>query len=278
VSYDIGNLVRVSVNVTDINGVAADPTTIALTVDQPDGTLAGPYTPTHDGTGAYHYDFLPTQAGRHAYRFVATGTNAGAYDGAFDVTAAFPFPLATQADVEARLGRTLTAGAETTKVAALLADASAAIRSYTGQTITAVAGDVLTVDAPYTGELTLPERPVTAVTSITLDGVALTGWSWDSGHSVALPGGWSTQSSVTYPGRGVLRITYSHGYGSVPADVVAVCASMVLRAMQTTAGVRSETLGDYSVTYAGDGSPGAVGFTADERMLLNRYRRLAAIG
>lgn len=185
--------------------------------------------------------------------------------------------LATQADVEARLGRTLAAGAETSKVEALLADASAAIRSYTGQTLTAVSGDVLTVDAPLSGELTLPERPVTAVTSITLDGVTLTGWSWNAATLVTLPGGWSTQSSVAYPGRGVLQITYSHGYGSVPPDVTAVCCSMVLRAMEAPTGLRSQSIGEWSETYADDGSPGVVGFTADERERLNRYRRQAVI-
>lgn len=67
-------------------GVLANPATIALTIQLPDGTTAGPFTPVNDGTGLHHYDYTPTQAGRHIARWVTTGP-AGADEEPFEVAA-----------------------------------------------------------------------------------------------------------------------------------------------------------------------------------------------
>ena len=91
--------------------------------------------------------------------------------------------LATSADLEARLGRDLT-DAEATRVDALLADASAMIRAYTGQTFALVEDDEVTLRGSG-GTIRLPQRPVTAVASVVAIGgdgapdVTVIDWIWD---------------------------------------------------------------------------------------------------
>lgn len=88
-TYDLGGVAVLTYTATDTAGNPANAATCTLTITQPDGTTAGPYTLT--GTaGAYSYNFLTTQSGRHSYRFVATGTpgpgvGVGAYDDVFNV-------------------------------------------------------------------------------------------------------------------------------------------------------------------------------------------------
>lgn len=53
-------------------GVPTDPTTLALTITAPDGTVAIP-TPDHDGPGAYHYDLLLDQEGDWLIDWAGTG-------------------------------------------------------------------------------------------------------------------------------------------------------------------------------------------------------------
>lgn len=88
-TYDLGGVAVLSFTATDTAGNPANATTCTLTITQPDGTTAGPYTLA--GTaGVYSYSFLTTQSGRHSYRFVASGTpgpgvGVGAYDDVFNV-------------------------------------------------------------------------------------------------------------------------------------------------------------------------------------------------
>lgn len=53
-------------------GVDTDPTTIALTITDPDGTVTTP-VPVHDGSGKYHYDLLLSKAGTWTAKWTGTG-------------------------------------------------------------------------------------------------------------------------------------------------------------------------------------------------------------
>lgn len=196
-------------------------------------------------------------------------------------------PLATQTDLENRLGRPLT-GAEATQAAAFLADASAKVRAYTRQTFTAVVGDVV-VQRPVGMLLRLPERPVTAVTSVAAIGPAgqslpLAGYAWDGADIIDLagwdaavinlPDWWDEEGARSY------RVTYNHGYANVPDDVIAVVTGMVLRVLTTPSpveGMVTERIGQYS--YGLQQGAGANGLTtrltADDKETLARYRRTA---
>ncbi|MFD7516084.1 hypothetical protein ACFV85_14955 [Streptomyces niveus] len=188
--------------------------------------------------------------------------------------------LATEQDLADRLGRDLTEE-EQARAPALLADASALVRDFTRQDLTAVADDPIIL-RPVGMMLRLPQRPVTAVTFVAAVGAdgtttgALTGWSWDGRDKVDLscatpagswPLGWRGPGPDTY------RVIYSHGYTPVPPGVLAVVCAMVLRTLLSpsmTAGMVAERIGAYNYQLQqGGGAPGAtvVMTAADEKAI-----------
>lgn len=196
--------------------------------------------------------------------------------------------LASPVDLEARLGRELTP-AEQERVEALLGDASALVRSYTGQTFAHVEDDVVVLRA-VGGVIVLPQRPVTAVTRVEVIGGSealpdFTTSDWlfdgidsirigDGGTIINLPEAWWDDDG--YPG--TYRVTYSHGYQQVPGDVVAVVCGMVNRTLTAptmAGGVTSETIGSYSYRIESPGMGLAVALSDEDRKILARYRSTA---
>ncbi|GAA0989233.1 hypothetical protein Q7689_09780 [Nocardiopsis tropica] len=164
-------------------------------------------------------------------------------------------PLAGLADL-ARLGLTVTE-AEEPLMEAYLGAASAAIRQAAGVPIAETTSTV-TLEGASAERLSLPGPPVTAVEAVSLDGEAVADWRLAS-HALWRAAGWA-------PGHGpsAVEVTYTHGLPEVPADIVMlVCriAATTLLAYRAEADglglaagdVRSERIGDYSVTYGGDG-------------------------
>jgi len=182
--------------------------------------------------------------------------------------------LATAADLAARLGRALTA-TETTRSVPYLKDASAKVRKYTRQDFTEEAGDVVRL-RPIGTRLRLPQRPVTAVNSVTAIGwagipdlVLPAGfWGWDGIDVIELSpfdsGLWINLPTVelgedlpdTYD------VDYDHGDDTVPDDVIAVVCGMVIRVLTSPSvveGMNTEKVGQYSygMQQGGGGTPGA---------------------
>ena len=98
-----------------------------------------------------------------------------------------------------------------------LGAASAMIRSFCDQTLSAVVDDVITVYPSASTFLRLPERPVTAVFEVEVDGVVTTDYyvvprGLRSG-SVASPGSAWTKGAT---------VTYSHGYAATTPEFVAI--------------------------------------------------------
>ncbi|MCC5574479.1 hypothetical protein IMZ11_02335 [Microtetraspora sp. AC03309] len=146
----------------------------------------------------------------------------------------------------ARLGYSLTAGEEE----ALLARASARIRREAGQQISSITSTV-TLDV-HGGRVLLPGGPVTAVASVAHTaadgGAAITGWRWNGYDKVyQLP-----------PCAQQVAVTYTHGFVTVPDELVELVCSVAQRlgtsdgATGMEAGIRSESIDDYSVTYASE--------------------------
>ena len=193
--------------------------------------------------------------------------------------------LAAPEDLESRLGRDLTV-AEAARAEALLADASAMIRAFTSQDFSVVEGDQVTLRGQG-GTVRLPQRPVTAVTSVVAIGgdgapdVTVIDWIWDGidqirigegSFVINLPAIWWDDDA--YPG--TYRVTYSHGYEEVPADVVAVVCGMVMRTLTAptmAGGVRSETVGPYSYQLDAAGTGISVMMSQADRDVLKRYRK-----
>jgi len=164
-------------------------------------------------------------------------------------------PLATVADLAA-LGLPI-ADDETTVVESYLATASAAVRDAAGSPISQTTSTVKLEGEP-TQRLRLPGSPITGVTSVKLDGKAVTDYRlvsdrlWRHGGW----GGWDGPSEV--------EVTQIHGLPEVPADIIDLVGRLVAGALASyraedggaslgTQVVTSERIGDYAVTYGGDG-------------------------
>lgn len=113
-------------------------------------------------------------------------------------------------------------------------------RTQSGQYISLVEDDVLTLDGPGGWALILPERPVLSVASVVANGVVLSNPEW-SGKGI-IKGPWTTKYRS-------IVVTYSHGYAEVPNDIALAVAERVAIVLTTKAGHTQRTTGPFAATY-----------------------------
>lgn len=151
----------------------------------------------------------------------------------------------------------------------LLSEASALIRRQAGQTLSPVAADVVTVEPVADNTLLLPERPVTAITSVVIGAVTVPSgnYRFDSkrGYLVRVDlhwwDGWETPSAINP----VYTVNYDHGFvesSDTYANIKTICMKAAARAYAPT-----EVLGSTVVESAGYAP--AVFLTEDEKMQLS---------
>lgn|SRR5574341_749648 len=182
--------------------------------------------------------------------------------------------LATVADA-VRFGYTLPSGQEESA----LARASARLRRAAGQQISSTTSTVrLRVED---GTILLPGPPITAVASVVRlaedGGAAVTGWRWDGRERVNGVSVWPTTSTVwPYWCLPVdVNVTYTHGLVTLSDELVELVCSVAARvgasstATGMEAGVRSEQIDDYSVTYSAEAREDAAGLLPGERAALH---------
>lgn len=89
-TYDIGDVVRITVAFTNLAGGAVDPGAVTVRVKNPVGVKTS-YTyitdteVLKDSTGNYHLDVEPAIQGVWVYRWEGTGANKGAAEASFQV-------------------------------------------------------------------------------------------------------------------------------------------------------------------------------------------------
>lgn len=184
--------------------------------------------------------------------------------------------LATEADLEARLGRSLTAE-ELTQAIALLDDASATVRVYTGRNFEAaeVTQRLRVVD----GKVRLPQSPVTAVESVeSVEGTAVD-FTWHHGSTIYLNAGvldaWEYEGRTRTPT--YVDVTYTAGSATIPDAIVAVVCSIAKRALEVPAassGLTSESVGNYSYSVGPVAASGGAGLLNAEKAILDRFTRV----
>ena len=153
-----------------------------------------------------------------------------------------------------------------------LAVASASVRDAAGCPITSGTSTVW-LAGQREERLPLPGPPVTAVDTVLLDEAEVSGWRLSRPRaSLYRAGGWGTEASE-------VEVTYTHGLPTVPADIVAlVCriAATTLMAYRsdetggglTTRRVTQLRIGDYSASFANDGTMTEVELPATTRARL----------
>lgn len=146
--------------------------------------------------------------------------------------------------------------------------ASGAIRSWTRQSFDYVEDDTISVSGNWDTILVLPERPVAAITSISVDAEELDTDSWrldgDVLYRTARWGG----PKVT------VEVVYTHGYEILPDDIRGFCLRLAARWLTNPQGLRTESIGTYSVGFGGDITGALV--AESEWRELGRYRIRAA--
>ena len=142
---------------------------------------------------------------------------------------------------------------------------SGVVVGHTGQNLESDTYSQLLPVAVGDYTIELPQRPVTAVASVTLPDEGLLDsdeWEWAGVSAVVQLDLYESTATVVY----------TAGYVAVPDDVKAVALAVSARVYQNPAGARTEQIDDYSVTYAA-GSDG--GLNTAERRILRRYSMAA---
>lgn len=160
----------------------------------------------------------------------------------------------------------------------LLDDASAAVRSYTGQTISlATTTERVRVKR---GVARLSQRPITVVSTVEDTNGNTLLFEWEAGPKVQVQTNLDSFSYVPWQsGIRWVDVTYTHGYADTPDDIVMVVCQIAGRAYGTSpeaSATSSEGLGSYSISMGGAAASGAAGMLAPERAILDRYRRNTA--
>lgn len=197
-----------------------------------------------------------------------------------------PAPLATQADLEDALQRTLDAR----QAAMALRRASARVRKHCRQELTYVENDTITL--PGNGKiLRLPQRPLVIddthpLTVIELFGMTDQEYTAIEGRDFTridteLTRGeawWAPTRLMGWPWlrpQGIwaqrVRVTYSHGFTELPDDILDIVLDLAAMNMSNPQGLRSETIDDYSRTFAAETIGGAQ-LSADQKEALRPYR------
>ncbi len=149
--------------------------------------------------------------------------------------------------------------------------ATATIHAYTGQTLTLVTDDQVTLTGP--GPLWLPQVPVVTVTAVTVDSVLLAATNYEWTVYGRLASGWRGRWS------GNVVVTYTHGYDSVPYDIRAVCWQVAARMLSNPYQYPREQVGQTTVSYPQPASNvgGGISLLDHEERTLDAYRPLVVV-
>lgn len=152
------------------------------------------------------------------------------------------------------------AGGDVASVAADMAMSAASemVRNYLNQTISLVENDVVTLAGTGSRALILPELPVVAINSVTVNGtaVAASGYREERGvlwrlSPTEVDDG-EVLTSVWTRGYDVV-VDYDHGWETIPADIKLVTARLAVSIATdavSTPGLRQEAIQDYSYSRA----------------------------
>lgn len=218
-SFQLGEVVPLSVTITDATGQPANAGSVTLTVTLPDGTTDVTADIASTTTGVYDHDYATTQAGRHSVYWEATGANASAFTDAFDVTPVDSVAFVSLADVKAHMNKT-DAG-DDDELAGFIIAACQMINDRIGQVAPIGVSDEFTLHRPA-GRIIPLTRPVLSVTSVQIAGNPVTtippedpdnnveGWRLEVGGVLR---------HTRYFPRGTVTVAYRAGMTPVPGNV-----------------------------------------------------------
>lgn len=199
-------------------------------------------------------------------------------------------PFISDQDLSDYLGRDVSADPRT--VIALDA-ACDIVRGYIRQDVNLVEDDLVKLDGTGSRTVPLPELPVLSVTDVTVydtDGQNEDVLVVNDDYILGNHGLLIRVGTVWRPGRRNVWVTYSHGWDitgtppydepeatGVPSDIRMVALQLAARTYTApqygNGSLRSETIGNYSYTTAGDAGTSPIGLLAGEARILDRWRQ-----
>ena len=130
--------------------------------------------------------------------------------------------------------------------------ATAVVQAITGQRLLEVVDDVHATAGPLASTLRLPERPVTAVSAVAIDGVALAVGTTSGAYRLTSQGLWRDLGWASTDGPTHVTVTYTHGWplGSQQLELArSAVLSLAKTAISNPSGAVSEKIDDYAVAY-----------------------------
>lgn len=127
-----------------------------------------------------------------------------------------------------------------------LFQAEATVRDYCGWHIAPSREETVTFADPVGSRLMLPSLYVTAVSSVTVDGV-----TQDPSTYRIHRNGWIERrgSGAQWYG-GEVSVTFTHGYATPPESVTAAVKAVAQNSIATTGGLTRKTVGPFTDVYA----------------------------
>jgi len=155
--------------------------------------------------------------------------------------------------------------------------ASDEIRGDLGQQIDLVTNEVITIYGDGGELIVLPQRPVIGVTSVLLNGLAITTYDWRPNGAlrrVIYAGSqFAGESTMNWPFGVPVQVTYSHGYATVPGVIKAAALDLAIAAYENPNSlVTSKTVDDVSEAYRA--TRASTVLTDERKNALDRYRAL----
>lgn len=142
-----------------------------------------------------------------------------------------------------------------------------------GQLITRVDDDVAVLTGTGRRFLQLPQAPIVSVASVVVGGATYTE---GVDYEVNVDLNALTRLGYAWPRTGLVRVTYTHGFDTVPEDLARLCAALADRVLDGSLQVRSvqESIGSKqsSVTYLHPASGRAELFSDADERVLDGYR------
>lgn len=181
-------------------------------------------------------------------------------------------PFATAAELSQLIG--LTEPADLSRMQLFIELASAEIRSYTDQTLSEVASEVIIFEPTWSQTLYLPERPVTAVTLVTVNAVTTTDWRLVDERKIIRGSDPTVLTSLDWSDGAT--VTYTHGYAETTEAykmIKKICLEAASNAYTLNQGGASEALGSTVVETAGYAP--AIFLTPSQRMDLDWFKPVA---
>jgi len=213
-TYDLGDLAPLGIQLTDATGTLANASSVVLTVYKPDGTTETPAV-TNPSTGLYNCDYTPSMIGTYLLKWQAFGTNAGVQNDEFNVRD--PFQLSPFSLQEAKDHLNISSSKTDVEMLRFMDTATDMAERYINRTI-ARRTFVESLTGNGSTQLFLNHGPILNVISVVENGVTLdpSTYAIDNHAMLIRRTDYCQWSYITES----IVVTYVAGYQLVPAGLV----------------------------------------------------------